>query len=309
MNEHRARPVAAALVPSFPTFAAEGDPTRPNGFETRFWATPDQRVSLQYCRAERPTEFPEHSHPEYSFVVCLRGAIEVRQLGVVDLVTAGEVVVGNAYEPHTSSYGAGGALTEAVTLAVTPQPLAAHWSESRPEPFPAINRPLLLGKSRLPEAVRLAERVTEELRRRVRGQDLALAALASLLLIEILRSWRPSAHAAIAPAPAEPRLGRRELVQAIAYMYECPKGRFQTAELARHVGSSTGRFTRLFVASTGKTPVRLYDEILLRGAEESLASGATTKEAAFRLGFRSPSHFCQFYRRMTGRPPGRLRCA
>ena len=171
------------------------------------------------------------------------------------------------------------------------------------DPLPAGCLPLLTGKARVPEALRIAETVAEELLRGLGGKDLVLTALASLLLVDALRHWPSFLPTAADRVRRQPLLTRKELVRAIAYMYDRPKGEFQTAELARHVGSSPGRFARLFAASTGKTPVRLYDDILLQAAERILRAGSSTKQTAHQLGFRSSSHFCQFYRRMAGRAP------
>jgi AraC-like DNA-binding protein len=79
-------------------------------------------------------------------------------------------------------------------------------------------------------------------------------------------------------------------------------------ELARLSGLSLSHFKRLFVRDLGLTPKEWLNRKRLEAARVRLReTTAPVKRIGYELGFRSPNHFSSWFRRQTGRTPGRFR--
>jgi AraC-like DNA-binding protein len=76
--------------------------------------------------------------------------------------------------------------------------------------------------------------------------------------------------------------------------------------LAKRVGLSPSAFHLHFKAVTGMSPLQYQKRLRLQEARRLMFSeGLDASEAAFRVGYESPSQFSREYRRMFGAPPRR----
>lgn len=77
-------------------------------------------------------------------------------------------------------------------------------------------------------------------------------------------------------------------------------------ELAAEARMSTSSLYDYFKEVTGMSPIQFQKQIRLQEARRLLFSGSTdAAEAAFQVGYESPSHFSREYARMFGMPPVR----
>jgi AraC-like DNA-binding protein len=75
-------------------------------------------------------------------------------------------------------------------------------------------------------------------------------------------------------------------------------------ELAKTAGMSATSFHQHFKAVTGTTPLQYQKDLRLIAARALLAGqGQTVTEAAFAIGYESPTHFSRDYRRKFGKSP------
>jgi AraC family transcriptional regulator len=78
-------------------------------------------------------------------------------------------------------------------------------------------------------------------------------------------------------------------------------------DLARDVGMSRFRFTRLFREQVGEAPYRYLIRVRIAKAAELLRSGRHgVSEAAFTVGFRDLGRFRYMFRREVGWLPGKV---
>lgn len=77
------------------------------------------------------------------------------------------------------------------------------------------------------------------------------------------------------------------------------------ADLARQVGMSTSSFHKHFKRITMTTPLQYQKDLRLTEARQLIRTGRTVSEAAFEVGYESPSQFSREYARKFGRPPSR----
>jgi AraC-like DNA-binding protein len=76
--------------------------------------------------------------------------------------------------------------------------------------------------------------------------------------------------------------------------------------LARRVGMSPSAFHLHFKGVTGMSPLQYQKRLRLHEARRlMLGEGLDAAEAAFRVGYESPSQFSREYRRLFGAPPRR----
>jgi AraC family transcriptional regulator len=79
-------------------------------------------------------------------------------------------------------------------------------------------------------------------------------------------------------------------------------------DIAANAGLSTGFFHRAFRQTTGETPLGYIQRRRIEEAMRLLASNdLTIAEIAIRVGFWSPSHFAQLFRRQSGMTPSQYR--
>lgn len=94
------------------------------------------------------------------------------------------------------------------------------------------------------------------------------------------------------------------IARAIRTLRESYRETLAVAELARSVGMSTSSFHKHFKSVTMTTPLQYQKDLRLTEARRLLRTGASTvTEAAFEVGYESPSQFSREYARKFGAPP------
>jgi AraC-like DNA-binding protein len=256
----------------------------------QFWSNERRTLGFQHFLHCRRTIYPLRLQDEYVFVMCLHGAIRVTESGVCTRIGANEIFAGNSWCWRSSEYGTEGQC-QGLALIVSPRLL----------PPGIIFEPI-----RAAQALRrLADEVLIELSGNQPGKNEMLEALAREFLVRVTRVFRQQ------PGQVVPQgkrlLPRRQFVQALDYMQSCRKDSFGIDKLSNLIGVAPGEFSRLFRESTGKTPLVVYNQLLISRAELALQDSASIKEVAFDLGFQSPSHFTALYRKVKGYRPSAAR--
>ncbi|MCG8455354.1 MAG: AraC family transcriptional regulator [Holophagales bacterium] len=94
------------------------------------------------------------------------------------------------------------------------------------------------------------------------------------------------------------------VIQAVRYLQENFERPIEVAELAGEVNMSASAFHHTFKRVTSYSPIQYLKRIrLLRARTSMLQEGLGVGEAAFRVGYGSPSQFSREYRRQFGAPP------
>lgn len=129
------------------------------------------------------------------------------------------------------------------------------------------------------------------------------------LLIREFYSWLalgphgPSLRAMIAPDGKGPRIAR-----AVAHIRQNFRQSLSAKTLASQAGMGLSVFYGAFRAATGMTPLAYQKHLrLMEARRHLLASGLSAAEAAYEVGYASPSQFSRDYARLFGLPPGRDR--
>jgi AraC-like DNA-binding protein len=105
---------------------------------------------------------------------------------------------------------------------------------------------------------------------------------------------------AAAGAPAQ------RVARAIRWLRDHVADPLRVGSLARHVRMSPSAFHQHFKGVTGLSPVQYQKRLRLQEARRlMLGEGLDAAEAAFRVGYESPSQFSREYRRLFGAPPRR----
>lgn len=100
----------------------------------------------------------------------------------------------------------------------------------------------------------------------------------------------------VAPGAPAQRIARE-----IAWLMEHFAEPARVEALAKHIGLSSSPFHLHFKAMTGLSPLQYQKRLRLREARRLMLSDGL--EAAFRVGYESPSQFGRQYRRIFGAPP------
>ena len=77
----------------------------------------------------------------------------------------------------------------------------------------------------------------------------------------------------------------------------------RVADLARVAGMSPSAFHQHFRAVTATTPIQFQKRLRLLEAQARLRAGSTVGQAAFAVGYESPTQFSRDYARAFGHPP------
>jgi AraC-like DNA-binding protein len=220
----------------------------------------------------------------------MRGTAHIQESGQSVTLEAGEMLCGNSRRWRSSVYGVGGEC-EGLSLIVSPKLLPKY--------------PLLLGKARAGEIGRCAKSVLVEFQGNAEGRQELLDALAREFLVRSLRLVEQRARPE--RVSQQRLLSRRHFVQAVDYMQSCAKNAFSLELLSSHIGMAAAEFSRLFRQSTGETPLRAYNRLLIGQVEEALLVSQSVKEVVYQFGFQTPSHFTALYRKVKGQLPSETR--
>lgn len=191
----------------------------------------------------------------------------------------------------------GGRTCEAVSIATDSRLFTSLTADFQ---LPCSKKEMCLaftGKVQSAALANCAHSIAHELKHKPSGHNIVLETQAIQLVIEAIRAWPREAVKEIAYQAAL-RLSRREFVRAYEYMRSCRKEDFRLQHLCRFLGSSEDRFARLFLASTGDTPARFYNRLLLDRALDLLRDAKLSiKRITFELGFKTSSHFIAVFHR------------
>lgn len=96
----------------------------------------------------------------------------------------------------------------------------------------------------------------------------------------------------------------QRVARAISWIKEHVAEPLKISGLARRVGMGLSAFHLHFKTVTGMSPLQFQKRLRLLEARRLIAAaGLTAAEAAFRVGYESPSQFSREYRRAFGKPP------
>jgi AraC-like DNA-binding protein len=129
-----------------------------------------------------------------------------------------------------------------------------------------------------------------------------------LKLKDTLPRWLSSyARARLQLGAALVMQGTSELrvLQGLEFLNNWPVEKpLHAAHLASQLNLSMSQLNRLFVAETGKTPLRHFDDRRMEVARNLLrTSTLQVKEIAYTIGFRQPAHFSNWFFKKTGAFP------
>src|SRR5262249_3893336 len=160
-------------------------------------------------------------------------------------------LIGNYGVEHSSGYRAdNGQPCEAVSVALDPRLMSALAVSLKLPAFDGQTCPAFLGKVNNPVLGDCARGMIDEFRGGTLGHKTIIEIQTMRLVVETMRVWHRT-NISVVPADASSRLPRRDFVRAYEFMRWCKKEDFRLRHLCRFLGSSEGRFTRLFLASTG----------------------------------------------------------
>ncbi|MEO8268123.1 MAG: AraC family transcriptional regulator, partial [Aureliella sp.] len=128
--------------------------------------------------------------------------------------------------------------------------------------------------------------------------------LSPLVLREITYRLLTSPQGAWLRQIVAPGAPAQRIVRAIAWLKEHFAEPARVEALAKHVALSPSAFHLHFKAMTGLSPLQYQKRFRLQEARRlMLSKGLDAAEAAFRVGYESPSQFGREYRRLFGAPP------
>jgi len=268
------------------------------------WFTPEHEMTLHsFGYGSDNYDGLPHTHSEYCIVIALRGSVEIIRSGERQFLHRGELLVVNPGEVHRCRFGVPEPRSEGLTLIVTRR-MMHQLMQFMAWPDWSLTRDFLFGgKCAHPEAASIAIKLVGELQEQSRGYSLMLESLAREMLVHILRSW-PGNVVVPAPLNFAPQLPWLHMHRAMEYMNRDGKGAFRLSALSTKLGVSPSRFTPLFKNSAGVSPHVYYNSLLVYKARRLLQEeSCSTKEVAFKLGFKSVSHFCALFHQVTGITP------
>lgn len=279
-------------------------PSDSSPISSRFWVAPSRAFFWQRFTSSVTVAYPVHIHPEYNAVICLRGCVEVRQIGTVQLAEAGEALIGNAGIPHQSTYFPDGERCEAVSLTVSAEFLQEAVTDFYGRNIEGHQRPVFLGKVSSRKVQSIAALAYDELLAGRPCDSGYMNHLAHALIGSSLRALSCQYLQEPCTATEKALLPRWQYVKTHELMLRSSKHEFSIPGIARELGISPGRFHSLFRSATGSTPAHYFATLLLAKASKTLLeSDDSVKRISYDLGFRSPSHFCSLFKRYFGVSP------
>lgn len=138
------------------------------------------------------------------------------------------------------------------------------------------------------------------------GVGSVLNRLCEVLLVRLLRHLMQSgvAETGLLSGLSDPRLSR-----AIVAIHDRPQHAWTSRGLAQEAGLSLSRFTELFSATVGESPMAYLRRWRLILARQDLARGSRIGTVARRYGYSSPEGFSRAFRRQFNEAPIQLRFA
>ncbi|MBR9762752.1 MAG: AraC family transcriptional regulator [Rhodobacteraceae bacterium] len=131
-----------------------------------------------------------------------------------------------------------------------------------------------------------------------------IALMAPLYLRELHLLLLQSPLGAMLRRLTRPEAEETQIARALSLLRSAPEAHLRIDDLARDCGMSPSLFHRRFREITGTTPLQFHKRLRLLEARRLLLQerhGVT--QAAFEVGYESPSHFSRDYRRLFGQSP------
>ena len=111
-------------------------------------------------------------------------------------------------------------------------------------------------------------------------------------------------------SPGTPTGSHRSFSTTIEFMREHLDGNLKLEDMARHAGFSVARFSSLFRAQTGFSPVEYYIRLRIQAACRLMDTMALNiSETANRIGYDDPYYFSRIFSKIMGMPPTAYRKA
>jgi AraC-like DNA-binding protein len=271
---------------------------------SRTWFTPDLGLGCHYFRYTMSQyDGLAHMHGEYCFVACLSGEIDIGYREREEVVQRGEFTIVNPGEIHQCRFGVGEDRSSGLTVIIRP-PILRALVGSMGLPLSGTGREVRFrGKQTNYEAFELIGKLIDELQSRRPGRETLLELLLRQILVYVVRSW-PTSLVRPVELPLPPQLPWVQMHRATEFMNSHGKTSFRLTDLCVDVGLSASRFIPLFKNSSGISPHFYYNSLLVFKARRLLHhQRASTKEAAYALGFKNVSHFCALFHQLTGATP------
>ncbi|MDB5345354.1 MAG: AraC family transcriptional regulator CmrA [Schlesneria sp.] len=131
-----------------------------------------------------------------------------------------------------------------------------------------------------------------------------IRALSPLIIREIIHRVLTGPQGARLRQIIAPGTPAQRIARAIGWLKEHYAEPARVEELAKYVALSPSAFHLHFKAVTGLSPLQYQKRFRLQEARRlMLSDGLDAAEAAFRVGYESPSQFGREYRRLFGTPP------
>ena len=206
-------------------------------------------------------------------------------------------------------------------------PYELRWRSTGPDPFavmhlymglPVIDHAAneILGDGRGPVAFRdvsgqrddvlsgLLDQLRAEITARHAPSALFISGLAQSLAVHLVRTYRDSAGSRLSRGVL-PAARLRRVIELMQTQRSDP---FRLIRFAQEAGMSEFHFSRLFKKSTGLAPSQYFIRLRMAEARRLLReTGRSVIEIGLDVGYASPSHFAQVFRREVGRPPSDYR--
>lgn len=240
----------------------------------------------------RDRAFPVHTHDGYVVGTVTEGAEALHVRGRTHTVSPGEVLLLHPHEPHSNrSLG-----HEALRYRVFYLPaaaIAAYGGERGDAPLtfasPVLSDPVLAGTVAGFHA-RLSRAPDDRL-----AQQSALAALLDALI------GRTESEAAPPPSGGD-------AVRAVrGWIDDHFAEDFGLSDLAARAGLSVFRFSHVFKACTGLSPMAYRNQRRVDAARRLLLAGQPIADIALQVGFADQSHLTRWFQRIVGVSPQRYR--
>lgn len=271
---------------------------------SRTWFAPDLGLGCHYFRYTMSQyDGLAHTHGEYCIVACLSGEIDIGYRDREEVVQRGEITIVNPGDVHQCRFGVGEQSSSGLSVIIRPSVLRSLLGSMCLSLIGADRHIRFRGKHRNSEVFDLIANLIDELQAQRRGRETILELLLRQIVVYLVRSWPTNlVHPVEFPLP--PQLPWVQMHRATEFMNSHGKNSFRLTDLCADVGLSASRFIPLFKNSSGVSPHSYYNSLLVFKARRLIHhQRATTKEAAYALGFRNVSHFCALFHQLTGATP------
>jgi AraC family transcriptional regulator len=254
--------------------------------------------TVRHTLAVQATDFESHAHSYYTVTALLGGQLQLI-IGDATLdLSAGQVALTNANQPHAAS----GEAFEFVSIGISPtliNELVTELGLTRATPEIVFRSSKIIDET----ITATARSIASELRQEKVGRSEMLESLVRQLAIHLLRlhfTVRQSAQIEISRAG----LVDRRLRRAIEFIHDNFGRDLALEEIAGAAYLSEYHFARLFKQIIGTTPHGYLANLRIEKARKLLSETAIPIiEIAAMVGYQSQSHFTKIFKSVTGLTP------